>query len=119
MYALVVSPLLGIQIPSCHFCLHVISLIPYPPALLSQTFPHSELAPGLALLGPIDEKFVETVDLYEPLEDGRRDRAFISKGYDATSHFETTVEDVLDLYQRITGKVLDLSKTDFSKRQEQ
>ena len=32
--------------------------------------------------------------------------------YDATSHFETTVEDVLELYTRITGKVLDLSSKD-------
>lgn len=77
-----------------------------------------ELAPGLALLGPVDEKFVEVVDLYEPLEDGQRDKCFISKGYDATSHFETTVEDVLDLYRRITGKNLDLSKADLSKKQE-
>lgn len=33
-------------------------------------------------------------------------------GYDATSHFETTVEDVLDLYQRITGRPLDLESQD-------
>ena len=32
--------------------------------------------------------------------------------YDATSHFETTVEDVLEMYTRITGKVLDLSSKD-------
>lgn len=32
-----------------------------------------------------------------------RDQCFISKGYDATTHFETTVEDVLDMYKRITG----------------
>ena len=32
-----------------------------------------------------------------------RDKCFISKGYDATTHFETTVEDVLDMYKRITG----------------
>lgn len=32
------------------------------------------------------------------------------QGYDATSHFETTVDDVLDMYTRITGKVLDLDK---------
>ncbi len=31
-------------------------------------------------------------------------------GYDATSHFETTVDDVLDMYTRITGKILDLDK---------
>mmetsp|Transcript_9564 Transcript_9564/g.16904 ORF Transcript_9564/g.16904 Transcript_9564/m.16904 type:complete len:445 (+) Transcript_9564:56-1390(+) len=72
--------------------------------------PEAELAPGLALLGPVDEKFVEVRDLYEPIEDGTRDKTFISKGYDATSHFETTVEDVLAMYKRITGNDLDLSK---------
>ena len=30
------------------------------------------------------------IPLYEPLESGNRDRIFISKSYDATSHFETT-----------------------------
>jgi len=34
--------------------------------------PEAELAPGLALLGPIDEKFVEVVDLHEPLAGGDR-----------------------------------------------
>ena len=34
--------------------------------------PEAELAPGLALLGPIDEKFVEVVDVHEPLEGGSR-----------------------------------------------
>lgn len=74
--------------------------------------PEAELAPGLALLGPIDEKFIEVQDIYEPLEDGKRDSAFISKGYDPTSHFETTVDDVLDMYKRITGKDLDLTAKD-------
>jgi Rab GDP dissociation inhibitor len=32
--------------------------------------PHAELAPGLALLGHVDKKFVEVVDTYEPLDDG-------------------------------------------------
>ncbi len=49
------------------------------------------LRAGLALLGQIDEKFVEVVDVLEPLDSGAADRAFISRGYDATSHFETTV----------------------------
>lgn len=40
------------------------------------------------------------------------DKCFISKGYDATSHFETTVEDVLSMYRRITGKDLDLTAKD-------
>ncbi|KAK9835323.1 hypothetical protein WJX81_002020 [Elliptochloris bilobata] len=74
--------------------------------------PEAELASGLALLGQIDEKFTEVVDVLEPLASGSQDRAFISRGYDATSHFETTVEDVLELYTRITGRVLDLSSKD-------
>lgn len=81
--------------------------------------PAAELAPGLQLLGKIDEKFVEVVDVHEPLESGQRDGCFISRGYDATSHFETEIEDVLDMYLRITGKVLDLSAETLAKRQEQ
>jgi Rab GDP dissociation inhibitor len=34
--------------------------------------PEAELAPGLALLGPIDEKFVSVVDVHEPLDDGSK-----------------------------------------------
>ena len=35
---------------------------------------------GLALLGPIEEKFVEVTDLYVPKEDGTKDMAYISRG---------------------------------------
>lgn len=48
-----------------------------------------------------------------------RDKAFISKGYDATSHFESEIDDVLNLYERITGKPLDLEKEDLRRAQEQ
>lgn len=48
-----------------------------------------------------------------------RDKIYISKGYDATSHFESEIDDVLDMYERITGKPLDLEKEDLAKRQEQ
>ena len=41
-----------------------------------------------------------------------RDGCYISKGYDPTTHFETTVDDVLDIYKRITGKDLDLDSKD-------
>lgn len=57
------------------------------------------------------------IPLYEPLESGRNDNIFISKSYDATSHFETTtgipipslpgyvhadgpIDDVRDIYRR-------------------
>lgn len=67
----------------------------------------SELRPGLERLGHITEKFLaDPIPLYEPLEDGTKDGIFISKSYDATSHFETTTADVRDIYRRVMGEEL-------------
>ena len=43
-------------------------------------------------------------DVFEPVNDGRENQLFISKSYDATSHFETTCLDILDIFKRGTGK---------------
>ncbi|KAF1862000.1 hypothetical protein Lal_00026508 [Lupinus albus] len=64
-------------------------------------------------------------DMFEPTNDHQADGCFISKlfpnhcdrktesniliSYDATTHFETTVQDVIEMYSKITGKALDLS----------
>ena len=69
----------------------------------------------MELLGRIDEKFIHVSDVLVPVEDGKKDGCFISKGYDATTHFETTVRDVLEMYTRITGKELDLSEKELGK----
>lgn len=71
--------------------------------------PEMELSPGLAILGEVQEKFVFVSDIKAPLADGADDQCFISKGFDATSHFESTIEDVLDMYTRVTGEQLDVS----------
>ena len=55
-------------------------------------------------------RFVSVSPLEEPLEDGTKDQVFISKSYDATSHFETVCDDVHDLWKRITGEPLVLKK---------
>lgn len=68
--------------------------------------PEKECAPGLALLGPIAEKFLSISDMYEPVEDGRSTGLYISRSYDATSHFETVSQDVKSLYKRVTGSEL-------------
>jgi Rab GDP dissociation inhibitor len=85
-------------------------------ALVSTTVetndPYAELAPGVALLGSILESFVVVEDLFEPKADGRDDQVFVSRSYDATTHFETTVDDVFDLYRRIFGKELVLTNGD-------
>lgn len=72
--------------------------------------PELEIRPGLELLGPIYDKFVEVLPLYTPTADGRADNIFVTRSYDATSHFETVVEDVQDVWKRVMGKDLVLKK---------
>ncbi|KAF2824549.1 rab GTPase activator [Ophiobolus disseminans] len=68
---------------------------------------HLELKPGLDRLGRIEEQFLGSpIPLYEPLESGVNDNIFMSKSYDATSHFETTTDDIKDIYRRAEGEDL-------------
>jgi Rab GDP dissociation inhibitor len=62
--------------------------------------PEKELQPGLNLLGAVDEMFFDTYDIYEPVNEPSLDNCFISKSYDATTHFETTVQDVLAMISK-------------------
>nr|CAD1818215.1 unnamed protein product [Ananas comosus var. bracteatus] len=71
--------------------------------------PEMELKPGIDLLGPVDELFFDTYDRFEPVNEPSLDNCFISTSYDATTHFESTVTDVLSMYTKITGKTVDLS----------
>jgi Rab GDP dissociation inhibitor len=61
---------------------------------------HLELQPGLDRLGKVLECFMgPPIPLYEPLESGQQDKVFLSRSYDATSHFETTTGKLfLDIY---------------------
>jgi len=68
---------------------------------------HLELQPGIDRLGRVLELFQgPPIPLYEPLESGQNDNVFLSKSYDATSHFETTTDDIRDVYRRATGEEL-------------
>lgn len=72
--------------------------------------PHNELSKGLALLGPIREIFYNVSAIQEPIEDGRETNIFLSRSYDATTHFETTCDDIKDLYERVMGEKYDFEK---------
>ncbi|XP_063241009.1 rab GDP dissociation inhibitor alpha [Bacillus rossius redtenbacheri] len=72
--------------------------------------PEMEIKPGLDLLGPVRQKFVVVSDFFEPTDDGTASQIFISKSFDATTHFETTCDDVLDIFRRGTGEDFDFSK---------
>uniref|UniRef100_A0A023FAQ7 Rab GDP dissociation inhibitor n=2 Tax=Triatoma infestans TaxID=30076 RepID=A0A023FAQ7_TRIIF len=72
--------------------------------------PEAEIKPGLELLGCIKQKFVCLSDYFEPTDNGKESQIFISASYDATTHFETTCLDVLDIFKRGTGEEFDFSK---------
>lgn len=55
-------------------------------------------------------RFTTISELYAPTSTGHADNIFITKSYDATSHFETVVDDVRDVYERVTGGPLVLKK---------
>jgi len=65
----------------------------------------------LILLEKLKKTFVSIVDTYGPKGDGKDDSCYISKSNDASTHFESTAQDALDLYERITGTKFDLKKT--------
>jgi len=81
--------------------------------------PVNELRPALALLGPVEEQFFDIKEVRVPVNDPAADGCFISEGYDASTHFETTVLDCLKMYKAITGKELDLSEKELSAQQQQ
>jgi Rab GDP dissociation inhibitor len=78
--------------------------------IVETSTPENEIQPGLALLGTIHDKFVEVTPLYTPTSDGKADNIYITRSYDATSHFETVVEDVHDVWRRVIGADLVLKK---------
>lgn len=73
--------------------------------------PEAELQPAFAILGEVMVSFIKVYDTFEPVDDGKRDNLYVSKSYDATSHFESACEDVLSLYERILGEPINLEST--------
>lgn len=72
--------------------------------------PEKELRPALDLLEPIELKLVSISDMYVPTDLGIESQIFISRTYDATTHFETTCNDIKDIYKRMTGSEFDFDE---------
>jgi len=100
--------------------------------------PEKEIRPALELLEPIEQKFVSISDLLVPKDLGTESQVsaavpgghgvqaslgdvpphifvisfqiFISRTYDATTHFETTCDDIKDIYKRMTGSEFDFEE---------
>ncbi|GAA5820457.1 hypothetical protein JCM3770_003385 [Rhodotorula araucariae] len=74
--------------------------------------PEAELEPGLKLLGPIHDKFISIAPIYSPAASGSYDNVYVTRSYDATSHFETMVDDIKDVWRRAVGGEIELKKRD-------
>ncbi|SCV70787.1 BQ2448_3549 [Microbotryum intermedium] len=72
--------------------------------------PEAELEPGLQLLGPIFDKFIEVAPIFSPASSGSYDGVFVTRSYDSTSHFETVCDDVKDVWRRAIGSDFVLKK---------
>lgn len=72
--------------------------------------PHVELDSAFQLLGSRLDTLMGIAELYEPAHDGSDSGIYLSKSYDPSSHFESTTDDIKDIYLRITGKPLVLKK---------
>jgi Rab GDP dissociation inhibitor len=68
-----------------------------------------ELEAGLNLLKSPIKIFYDQYDLLAPKENGVKDKVFISESFDATTHFETAITDVLHMYERINCEKLVLT----------
>jgi len=71
--------------------------------------PQKEIEPALAMLGPLREMFVQVSDLHVPTNDSMAENLHITESYDATSHFETSDNEVLAIYEKIVGEKFDLN----------
>lgn len=72
--------------------------------------PHLELEPAFKIIGQTKDVLMGIAEIYEPLDDGKKDNFYISRSYDPSSHFETTTDDVKDIYKRIMGHDLVLKQ---------
>ena len=77
--------------------------------ILENEKPDENIAAGLQLLGPILKRFTSVSTTYKPVSDGSVDKCYISSSFDATSHFESDCDDLMSLYERVSGQKLDMN----------
>lgn len=70
--------------------------------------PEAELERAFEILGPIKEKFIKVSDVFEPADPSFSDNIYVTNSFDPLSHFEADTDNVIQLYEKITGTKLDL-----------
>ena len=71
--------------------------------------PLDEIKPAMDIVGDTLETFDKISDLYEPIDTTFKGNVYITSSFDSQSHFENDTDNVIDIYQKITGAKLDLT----------
>ena len=71
--------------------------------------PLDEIKPAMDIVGETLETFDKISDLYEPIDTTFKGNVYITSSFDSQSHFENDTDNVIDIYQKITGAKLDLT----------
>jgi Rab GDP dissociation inhibitor len=61
------------------------------------------------LIGPVLETFDKIRDIYLPIDNSFKVNIYITSSYDQQCHFENDIDDVIYIYEQITGSKLDLN----------
>jgi len=71
--------------------------------------PQEEIKPAMDLLGSTLDVFIQINELQEAVNDPKVDKLFVTSSYDATSHFESASQDILNMYESIVGEKLEFN----------
>ena len=71
--------------------------------------PEKEIEPAMDIIGPVLEKFDKVSDIYHPIDTTFKGNVYITSSFDPQSHFENDTDNVIDIYEKITGAKLDLN----------
>ena len=71
--------------------------------------PETEIEVAMDIVGPILEKFDKVSEIYQPIDTTFKGNVFITSSFDPQSHFENDTDNVIDIYEKITGAKLYLN----------
>ena len=71
--------------------------------------PEAEIQPAMDIIGPTVEIFDKISDIYAPIDNTFKGNIYITSSLDPQSHFEKDIENVIEIYEKITECKLDLN----------
>ena len=71
--------------------------------------PIKEIEPAMNIIGKPLESFDKVSDIYVPIDTSFKGNVYITSSFDPQSHFENDTDNVIDIYEKITGTKLDLT----------